>query len=178
MSIADDPVIPDWEVLIRRVIINKNSAGIESDGTLRLTTAGFKIDDDGVSLYRSQILQVMGYGPSAVAGDRAGAVPVALMVGHVRSAGVGVRPDPIPVPEEVVDPAHALLTFEPSLSRQRRKQLLREALVHGFVLSRALVVSGDPAEPVLVVSDRTRTASVWKRMRRRASRLFRAGNHV
>jgi hypothetical protein len=149
MTAADDPVIPEWELLVRRVVVNKNSVQITSTGELQFTTAGFAVDDDGISLYRAQLLQLLRLAPSDVVGTRNNGVPVGLMAGHVRKAGAGIVPNPIPIPREFVDPAHALVKFDPALSHMERKQVLRHALEGAFLLSRTVVVRGDPAQAIV-----------------------------
>ncbi len=143
MPVPDDSVVPDWELLIRRVIINKNSVKVNQDGRLQFTTAGFKLDADGVSVYRAQLLHLLGLRPSDTVGGRKDGAPVGIMVGHVRAAGAGVVPDPVPLPVAVIDPAHALLKVD-------GKPSLYHVLERAFILSRTVVVQGTPPEVVVV----------------------------
>jgi hypothetical protein len=149
MTAPDDVVIPDWELLVRRAIVNKNSVQITTSGTLQFTTAGFKIDEDGVSLYRASLLHLLGCDLGEVVGGRENGVPVGLMVGHVRSAGCGVIPGPISIPQTEIDPAHALITFDQSSTRAAQKRNLHHALTRAFVLTRTITVRGEPAEVVV-----------------------------
>jgi len=171
MSAVNDPVIPDWEVLIRRVVVNQNSVKMGPEGQLQFTTAGFKLDSDGVSLYRSQLLQILGLTPRDVVSDRQQGVPVALMAGHIRAAGCGLNPDPISIPKDAIDPAHALMSFDLTLSRPQQKQQLRKALEKSFVLSKTLTVSGEPPASVVMVhkepGSSLRLASWLRRLLRR-----------
>jgi hypothetical protein len=143
MPVPDDAVVPDWELLIRRVVINKNSVKVNQEGGLQFTTAGFKLDADGVSVYRAQVLHLLGLTPSDAVGGKKDGVPVGIMAGHARAAGAGIVPDPVPVPTEVSDPAHALVKVE-------GKPTLYHVLERAFILSRTVVVQGTPPEVVVV----------------------------
>lgn len=96
-------------------------------------TGAFAIDADGVSVYVEAVLQADGLGPADVAAAGRGVV-AAVVVGDVRRAGLGIVRDPISPAAVPIDPAHALMTFDPSVSRNRRKRDLKRAIEHAQIV--------------------------------------------
>lgn len=138
MSATDDPRITDEEALLRRVVINNATASW--DGNLRRwlpSTGGFKIDPDGVSVYRAHVLSVAGFGPADVTGTKKTAAVFEVAVHQVRAESLGVVGDPQPAPDRL-GAAHALITFPvegPAAKKRRLRRLLGQArIVHGFEL--------------------------------------------
>lgn len=128
----DDPAIPDSEVLYRRLSDGgPNMVVVDLEtGTRRPSSGAFKPDQDGISVYRHQLLAGAGLGPNALVRDPLNLV-VAVDVGEVRSIDLGVRDDPwptgIPEQEHPRNAAHALITGFEGLgqgARKRRQQAL------------------------------------------------------
>ena len=138
MSATDDPSIADQEALLRRVVIN--DATKTWDGNLRRwlpSTGGFKIDPDGVSVYRAQVLAAAGLGSADVAGTRKVAAVFEVTAHEARAESLGVVCDPQPATGPL-GAAHALVTFpvEGLAAKKRRlRRLLGQArIVHGLEL--------------------------------------------
>ncbi len=124
---ADDPAIPDVETVCRR-LANSSPNMIAVDAvtrTRRPSTAAFKPDADGVSVYRLSLLEQSGLGPADVC-VRAGQLVVGLLVADVRRTRLGVRDDPWPPDvEDSGHPrhgAHALITGLEGLTKAERKR--------------------------------------------------------
>lgn len=127
----DDPAIPDGEILYRR-LPNGTPDMVSVDqltGARRPSTAAFKPDADGISVYRHAVLTHGGLGPNALVRSPLNLV-VAIDVGDVRSIGLGVHDDPWPrdIPEEdhPRNAAHALITGFTGLSQRARRDRQRQ----------------------------------------------------
>lgn len=133
---VDDPEIPDAETLCRR-LANSSPSMIAVDvvtGARRPSTAAFKPDHDGISVYRLSLLEAAGLGPADVC-TRPGHLVVGLSVEDVRRLELGVRNDPWPTDvEDSTHPrhgAHALITGLERLPTGERKQRQRALVKSG-----------------------------------------------
>lgn len=142
-AVGDDPDVPGTEALCRRLSDSGPNmlARDEITGERRPSSAAFKPDDDGISVYRLSVLTCSGLGPADLC-TRDGQLVVSLEVADVRARALGVRPDPWP--EDVDDPqhprhaAHALIVGFDGLSRSERRRRQQDLtrcpslrLVHG-----------------------------------------------
>lgn len=141
----DDPRITDTEALCRRLSDSSPNMLVrdEVSGERRPSSAAFKPDADGISVYRLDVLTGSGLGPADLC-TRDAQLVVTVQTADVRSQGLGVRPDPWPL--DVDDPghprhaAHALIIGFATLSRgerRRRQQSLTRCtslrFVHGLL---------------------------------------------
>jgi hypothetical protein len=96
-------------------------------GPRRPSSAAFDDDSDGMSVYRQSILDELGLGPRDVILGLSGTYCVVeLTVVDLRSAGLGIRPDPDPPDSDhVCDPAHALVRFPADAGKKARLRLQR-----------------------------------------------------
>lgn len=134
MSAPDDPTIAASDRVLRRIVNNPHC--VTYDGNLQRwvpRTGGFAIDDDGVSVYLERVLAANSLGPADVAAAGRGVV-AAVVVRNIREAEVGVMRDPIEPVTSPIDPAHALMTFAPAISRNRRKRNLKQAIEHAEIV--------------------------------------------
>jgi hypothetical protein len=133
-SEKDDAEIPDDEILYRRLSY-EGGAWVHANpatGQRRPASAGFQPDQDGVSVFRRNVLFALdpSLGPADVA-NRTGDVVVGFLVRDVRALKLGVRndawPKDIPDPENPRNAAHALIVGWRGLGKsariKRQKQL-------------------------------------------------------
>lgn len=127
MAPGDDPSIPDDDELYRRVSDGSpNMVVVDAlSGNRRPSSAAFKPDDDGVSVYREGVLRSRGLSAADLV-VQPGNLVVSLPVSAVRALSLGVRNDPwprdIPDPDHPRNAAHALIVGWDGLGKSARRQ--------------------------------------------------------
>jgi len=129
VTVADD------ERLLRRVVVNANTRSWDGNfGRWLPSTAGFKIDPDGVSVYRTVLLSATGRVAADVAVHYLPSAVFEVLAGDARHEQLDIVADPQTEPE-AIGFAHALVTFPdegPSAKKRRLRRLLVKAtIVHG-----------------------------------------------
>ena len=128
-------MVADDERLLRRVVVNANTRSWDDNLRRWLpSTAGFKIDPDGVSVYRTALLSAAGRGAADVAAHDLPAAVFEVLASDATHEQLDVLADPQPDPE-TIGFAHALVTFPDegaSAKKRRLRRLLAKAtIVHG-----------------------------------------------
>lgn len=130
---GDDPDIVGDEILYRRLSYNGGAWVVNNEVTKerRPSSAGFKHDTDGISVFRRSLL--LAYDPPLRPSD-VGMTPDDIIVGFtvadVRSLHLGVRDDLWP--RDVIDPdhprycAHALIVGLGELGRSAQNKLQKK----------------------------------------------------
>lgn len=129
---ADDPSIENDEIVYRRIPNVAQSAFMvvdEGTGERRPSTAIFRPDEDGVSVYRDSILRSYNLDENALIRDPRNGV-LSLTVGEIRAEKLGVASDAWPPSNDPHDrdAAHALIVGMGDLTKGQRKEK-RRALV-------------------------------------------------
>lgn len=129
MGAEDDPSVSDDEILHRRVLNTVDCLVYDDNqGRYRPTSVGFKIDPDGMSVYRDSILIGLGLDGHAVAASGRGGLVYSFDALDARNESFGLLPDPVMPSVQPVDPAHALMTTDPTWSPGVRKRHLTELI--------------------------------------------------
>jgi hypothetical protein len=146
---ADDPSILDKDVLLRRIYHAGRDHPVEfvvTDSITRKrvpTSAGFRAEDDGLSVYLVRLLQDAGLGPESVVTEPMNAV-AAVEAGVIRFNGLGVVCDPnppdVPDPDHPRHDAHCLIKGWDGRSRGQIRKLRR-------ALAAASTLIVDPGAP-------------------------------
>lgn len=126
-SERDDPQIPDDEIVYRRVSYATGEWVRRDPGgkLIRAVSGGFHPSDDGLSVFRSSVLQNQNppLGPSAVA-LRPSDIVVGFSVRDIRNLSLGIRDDAWPTDVEDSNhsryAAHSLIVGWMSLSNRER----------------------------------------------------------
>jgi hypothetical protein len=138
---GDDVGIANPEILLRRVPLVPNMLAPNDSGGRDLTTAAFKYDDDGVSVYRELLLTGSNVGVEALRA-RGDDHVFGGAAGAIRKGGVGAREDANPAwvtdPENPIHSAHALLLCPAAIDTRRKREKALRALVHGGVFFQRL----------------------------------------
>lgn len=125
MGAEDDASILAAETLHRRVLNTRDCLVYDENlRRYRPTSVGFKIDPDGMSVYRQSVLADHGLGPDAVAASGRGGLVYSFTAGEVRGESFGVVGDPVVPDVQPVDRAHALVKPDPEWSKGVRKRHL------------------------------------------------------
>ena len=118
--------VPDDETVLRRLPYLRDPFWVtdEVTGEQRISTAAFKVDADGISVYRLSLLRSDGLGAEAICTKPEHRV-AALAVRAVRRTGCGVEDAPwpphVPEPDHPRHRAHALITGVAGLPKGPRR---------------------------------------------------------
>lgn len=145
-ELSDDPKISNDEILYRRIPNVEHASFMVIDEVTRVrrpTSAVFRPDNDGLSVYIDSILRQHGLTERDVQTRLASGV-LSLVVGDVRAEELGVVPDAWPKdtddPDHLRNAAHALIVGFQSLSK-------RQLRVKQHALIKQCTVVIDPLQP-------------------------------
>ncbi len=126
-GLPDDPAINDDEILYRRIPNVEHASFMVTDEMTKVrrpTSAVFRPDNDGLSVYIDSILRQHGLTERDVQ-TRPQSGVLSLMVGDVRAEELGVATDAWPEdtddPDHLRNAAHALVVGFRSLSKRQLK---------------------------------------------------------
>jgi hypothetical protein len=128
---GDDSTISNADLLYRRISNSSpNMIAVDLEtGERRPSTAAFKPDSDGISVYRDSLMKEEGVSVADLV-VRTGNLIVSLTVADVRSIHLGVRDDrwpiDVPDPEHPRNAAHSLIIGAETLGKHDQKRRLRQ----------------------------------------------------
>jgi hypothetical protein len=123
--VPDDATVEDHDVVYRWSLGDGNQLSEDpANQRWRLTSAGLIVQHDGISVYLGSVLSIQELTVDDILLDTNGDVVWELTVGELRELRLGIERDPIDEGRRV-DPAHALITFDPGAGRSATKKASR-----------------------------------------------------
>ncbi len=145
-QVADDASIEDDDIALRRVFDAHKINFVKVDAVTherRASSAAFRFDDDGMSVYLNSILQQRNLDAQAVITQPFNAV-AGVTVRSIRQLQIGITRDPYPAsepdPTHVRHAAHCLITVAAGRSNNDVRKLCQ-------ALARKSHLMVDPGKP-------------------------------